>query len=68
MLANINSNMRRAGYTGKIVKKVTRRQENINIVNFMEGFKILQQVTTKIVNKNFNVILEGLAQNGNGVF
>ena len=49
--------MRRAGYTGKIVKKVTRRQENINIVNFMEGFTILQQVTTKIVNKNFNVIL-----------
>ena len=30
----------------------------------MEGFKILQQVTTKIVNKTFNVILEGLAQNG----
>lgn len=64
ILTSINNNMRQAGYEGRIVKKVKRRQQNIDILQFMEGFKILQQVTNKIVNKNFNVILEGLAQNG----
>ena len=64
MLTSINNNMRQAGYSVRIVKKVKRKQQNIDILQFMEGFKILQQVTNKIINTNFNVILEGLAQNG----
>ena len=64
MLTNIINNIRQAGYRGKVVKKVKRKRDNININQFLQGFKILQQVSNKIVNKNFNIILEGLAQNG----
>ena len=63
ILAQLNKNMKYAGFNGKVIKNIDNINPHVNLTQFLDSFQIFKQATSRMINNNFDVIIDQLERN-----